>query len=189
MSDDRAPFEALDAYQSGQMEDADAADFESELFELAAAGRHEEAAFVDRLSLIGQYLAPRGGLDVGSSRARIDQLIAAGLRVQVLFPEPGEPSQPLRLPSIDADAEIVVTHVPIDVRGYDSVDVIVERPDGRELKTFREIGFDPLDGTVYAVCEAPLARISMAVGRVRSRIIGKRAGAEHLIAQFETVSG
>jgi hypothetical protein len=189
MSAERPPFEALDAYQTGDMPDAEAASFEEELFAAAAAGGAAEAQFVDRVSLIGQYLAPRGGWDFGSSRARVDALIAAGLRVQVIDPEPGPPGEPFLVPKIDDDAEIVATHVAIDVRGYDSVRVLVEKPDGTELKVFRDIGFDPIDGTVYAVCEAPLARISALQTHLRSHVIGTREGRDHVIAVFETVAG
>jgi hypothetical protein len=189
MSDQRAPFEALDAYQTGDMPEAEAASFEEELFAAAAAGSADEAHFVDRLSLIGQYLWPRGGWDFGSTRARVDELIAAGLRVQVLYPEPGPPGEPARIPEIDDDAEIVATHIAIDVRGYDSVRAIVEKPDGTELKTFRDVGFDPVDGSMYALCEAPLARISAQQRHVRTRVIGTRAGFDHVIAVFETVTG
>lgn len=188
MTDTRAPFEALDAYQAGVMPDAEAAAFEEELFAAAAGGTADEAELVDRLSLIGRYLAPRGGWDMGSSRARVDELIAAGHRVQLLVPQPGPPGQPLVVPRIDDDAELVATHVAIDVRGYDSVDVVIEKPDGTPLKTFRDIGFDPTDGSVYALCEAPLARISAQQKHICSRVIGTRDGAQHLIASFEIVN-
>jgi hypothetical protein len=188
VSDSRAPFDALDAYQAGVMAEPEAAAFEEQLFSAAADGAAHEAQLVDRLSLIGRYLHVRGGWDVGSSRVRVDELIAAGLRVQMLVPEPGGPGQPLIVPRIDDDAEIVVTHVAIDVRGYDSVDVIIEKPDGTPLKTFRDIGFDPTDGTVYAVCEAPLARISAQQSHICSRVIGTRAGSAHVIASFEIVN-
>ena len=189
MSDRLAPFEALDAYQTGEMPEAEAADFEEELFATAAVGDAGEALFVDRLSLIGRYLVPRGGWDFGSTRARVDELVAAGLRVQVLDPEPGAAGEPFRLPKIDDDAEIVATRIAIDVRGYDSVRAIVEKPDGTELKTFRDIGFDPVDGSMYALCEAPLARISAQQRHIRTRVIGTRAGLDHVIAVFETVTG
>ena len=58
----------------------------------------------------------------------------------------------------------------------------------RYLKTFRDIGWDPVDGTLYAVCEAPLARISMQAGHIRTRISGMRDGAKHAIAVFETTT-
>lgn len=189
MTHELAPFEALDAYQSGEMSEAEAAGFEEELFAAAAAGAAAEALFVDRLSLKGQYLARRGGWDFGSSRVRVDELIAAGLRVQVLEPEPGLPGEPVRIPKINDDAEIVASRFAIDVRGFDSVRVIVEKPDGTELKTFRDIGFDPTDGSVYAVCEAPLARISAQQKHLRTRVIGTRAGDDHVIAVFETIAG
>ncbi|RYZ06614.1 MAG: hypothetical protein EOO73_15020 [Myxococcales bacterium] len=185
MTTERAPFEALDAYQSGHMADDEAAAFEEELFLAAGAGTAQEATFLDKMSRILRHLAPRGGLDVGSSRAQVDELIASGLRVQVIEPKRARVAT---YPKIEDDAELVVTHVPIDVRGYDSVDVIIEKPDGEHLKIFRDIGWDPLDGTVYAVCEAPLARIAAAVGVIHSRIIGYRAGEPSVIAEFDTIA-
>jgi len=184
-----APFERLDDYQTGNMADAEAASFEEELFAAAALDAAPEAAFIDKISRLGQFLLPRGGFDIGSTRARIDGLIAAGLRVQLLAPRAEDMiGQVFQLPAIDADAEIVATYLPLDLRGYDSVNVVIERPDGSELKTFRDINWDPVDGSVYAVCEAPLARISAAFGHIRSRVIGKRAGQDHEIAVFETVT-
>jgi hypothetical protein len=184
-----AELEAFDAYLNGEMSEADAPSFEEELFAAAAAGSAPEADFVDHVSRLGSFLLPRGGFDVGSSRARVDELIAAGLRVQMLAPGPeGRVGDVFHLPRIDDQADIVVTHLPIDLRGYDSVNVIVEKPDGTELKTFRDVGWDPHDGSVYAVCEAPLARIAAAAGQIRARVIGKRDGVEQAIGVFETVS-
>jgi hypothetical protein len=182
-----APFEALDAYQCGEMSDADAQGFEDELFAAAALGQADEAKFVDHVTRLGQYLIGHCGFDIGSTRAQVQALLAKGLRVQQLAAGPESLIDGVyQLPKIADDAQIVITHVPLDVRGYDSVDVIVEKPDGTVLKRFREIGWDPEDGTVFAVCEAPLARIAAAVGHIRSTVIGKRADVEHVIATFET---
>ena len=185
MTESHAPFEALEAYLSGEMPDAEAGSFEDALFASAAAGTAEDANFADRIALLGRFLLPRGGFDIGSSRVRVDELIAAGLRVQIIDPEP---AAVVNLPPVRDDVDIVVTHFRIDIRGYDSVDVIVEKLDGTEIKTFREIGHDPNDGTVYAVCEAPLARISLQQRHVRSRVIGTRAGEKHTMAVFESVA-
>lgn len=183
MSEQRQPFEALTDYTSGGMSEQDAAGFEDELFAAAAAGGAGEATFADRVHLITQYLEPRGGLDIGSGRRRVDALIAAGLKVQLLEPEIADV---MPMPPIDPDAEIVVTHFCFDLRGYDSIDVIATLPDGTELKTFREVNIDPEDGTVYAVCEAPLARISAQAGRVISTVVGTRDGRREVIKRFET---
>jgi hypothetical protein len=177
--------EAFVAYETGEMSDAEAELFEAELFAEAAEAGAAAATFVDQVSQVSKHLVPRGGFDIGSSRARVDGLIAAGLRVQVI--EPSRADYP-NLPRIDDDAEIVATHVPIDVRGYESVDVDLEDRDGRPLKTFRDIGWDPIDGTVYAVCEAPLARMAAKRGFIRSRIIGYRGGERHVIAVFDAVN-
>jgi hypothetical protein len=189
MTERDAAFEAFDAYVTGEMSDADAAGFEEELFATAAAGNAAEASFVDHVSRIGAFLLPRGGFDIGSGRARVDALLASGLRVQLLTAGPEAlVGNVYHLPRIEDQAEIVVTHLPLDLRGYDSVNVIVEKADGTELKTFRDVSWDPNDGSVYAVCEAPLARISAAVGLVRTRVIGKRNGLEQPIAEFETIT-
>jgi hypothetical protein len=182
MSEPFKPFERLDDYQLGAMSDADAAAFEDELFAAAAAGAADEAAFVDRVSLIGQYLAPRGGLDIGSSRQRVEQLIAAGYRVQIMAPEPAER---IHFPPIEPDAELIVTQIKLDLRGWDALDVIVERPDGTELKTFRDVSCDPESGNIYALCEAPLARISLLNRHIVTRIMGTRAGKREEIGRFE----
>lgn len=185
MSEPRESLTALDDYQLGIMADAEASGFEDELFAAAAAGSAYEANFIDQLSLLQQYLEPRGGLDIGSTRQRVEQVIASGLRVQVVAPEP---APVVRFPPIDPDAEIVVTHLPLDVRGWDSIDVEVSRKDGPVLKTFRDVNHDPEDGSIYALCEAPLARISTFNGHVVSRVIGHRAGRTETIAIFETIS-
>lgn len=183
MTDGPKPFEALTDYVSGAMSDEDAAGFEEELFAGAAAGGADDARFADRVHLVAQYLEPRGGLDIGSSKKRVDRLIAAGLKVQLLEPEFAPVMQ---MPPIEPDAEIVVTHFRVDLRGYDSIDVIARKPDGTELKTFREINLDPEDGSVYAVCEAPLARISAQAGRMIATVVGTRAGKSEIITRFET---
>jgi hypothetical protein len=180
--------EDLDDYMTGVMSDVDAAAFEESLFWAAAEGRGGEAAFVDKAIRIGQYLEPRGGWDIGSSKARIDALMASGLKVQIIDPEQPAPGEPLRLTPIADDAEIVVTVIRLDGRGYDSLDVLIEKPDGTELKTFRDVSCDPETGHFYAVCEAPLARISTQQRHIVSTIIGTRQGEKHTLARFETLA-
>jgi len=185
----QAPFEALDAYLSGEMPDADARGFEEELFAAADQGTATEAAFVDHVSRLGRYLVGHCGFDIGSTRAQVEELLAKGLRVQMLAAGSANlVGNVYHLPKVDEDAQIVITHVPLDVRGYDSIDVIVAKPDGTELKRFREVGWDPEDGTMFAVCEGTLARLAARAGHVRSTVLGKRGGEEHVIAEFETMT-
>jgi hypothetical protein len=186
VSQSREPFSELVDYESGELSAAEAAELEERLFAAAAAGQAADAAFVDKISLIGQYLLPRGGFDIGSSRARVDALIAAGLRVQLVDPEPAEI---VEIPAVADDTEIFVTLLRMDVRGYDSVDAVIQKPDGTELKTFRDIGCDPETGYVYAVCEAPLARISAKQRHVVTRVIGTRDGVEHTLGVFQSLMG
>ncbi len=186
MSEPRESFAELVDYESGALSEAEAAEFEEKLFAEAAAGAADEASFVDRVALIGRHLVPRGGYDFGSSRAQVDALIASGLRVQLVDPEPTEV---VRIPAVADDTEIFVTLVRLDVRGYDSVDAIIEKPDGTLLKTFRDVGHDPETGFVYAVCEAPLARIASRQRHVIMTVIGTKDGVQHTLGIFESIAG
>jgi hypothetical protein len=185
MTGGRAPFEALDDYVSGDMPDADVAGFEEELFAAAAAGRAAEAEFVDQFVQLGRHLTLRAGFDMGSTRARVDELIAAGLNVQILEPESAADGSHA-FPPIREDAELVVTVIPFDVRGYDSLEVAIERPDGSPLKTFRDVSCDPETGYLYALCEAPLARLSVH-RHVVARIFGKRGRDRHELLVMHNV--
>lgn len=178
----------LDDYMLGVMSDVDAAAFEEGLFSAAADGRAGDAAFVDKVIRMGQFLEPRGGWDIGSSKARVDALLASGLKVQIIDPEAPPAGEPLRLDAIADDAEIVVTVLRLDGRGYDSLDVHIAKPDGTELKTFRDVSCDPETGYFYAVCEAPLARISMKQRHIVSTLIGTRQGEKYTLARFETLA-
>lgn len=185
MSTAHEPFAQLVDYETSGMDDAAAAAFEEQLFADSAEGRALEAAFVDRVTRIGQFLLPRGGWDIGSSKARVDSLIAAGLRVQIIDPPP---SASMQVPPVDDDAEIVVTVFRLDARGFDSIDVVCSKPDGTELKTFRDVSCDPDSGHFYAVCEAPLARIAAKQRHIHTRVIGTRDGQQHTLAEFDTLS-
>lgn len=44
------------------------------------------------------------------------------------------------------------------------------------------------DGTIYSVCEAPLARLCARHERVVARVIAKREGVKQTLAVFETIS-
>jgi hypothetical protein len=84
------------------------------------------------------------------------------------------------------DVEIVVTRLGVDVRGFDHVEVECQTLAGQPIKTFRDVRCDPETGALYAVCEAPLARLSVLAGPVVATVTGVRGGQREVIAGFET---
>jgi len=178
------PLGRLDDYLSGHLGQAEAAAYEDDLFAAAAAGAPESALvdFADRLARMSAALAAAGGFAGGGTRAQVDELGAAGLRVHYVDLGAGGTVQ---FPPWQADTQVVVTRLGIDVRGYDTVDVEVETPAGQPVKTFRDVVCDPSDGALYAVCQEPLARLAFQRGRTISRVIGSRGAQRETVAVFE----
>jgi hypothetical protein len=173
----------LDDYLSGLIPDEPAADFEEELFAAAADGETASLGLVDRIGQFGRYLEARVGLAMGSSRAQVERIRASGLKVEYSELVPGIPVRGRRIAD---DAEIVISRLDVDLRGYTDIEVAVERPDGTLLKTFRDVDCAPEDGALYAVCEATLARMAQSVHTV-ARISATRDGKRELVATLETL--
>ncbi|HEX6766091.1 MAG TPA: hypothetical protein VF103_11450, partial [Polyangiaceae bacterium] len=70
--------------------------------------------------------------------------------------------------------------------GFDAADVVIETAAGEYVKTFRDVSYDPVEGALYGVCEAPLAEISFRRGPIRSRVLAKKGGSATEVAVFET---
>jgi len=173
----------LDDYVSGALPEAEALAYEAELFERAASGVAPEALFVDRLALLGRFLQGRTGLDNGSTRAQVDALVRRGFRVHSIDLGSGGRVEISPWPD---DIEIVVTRLAVDARGFDQVQVECHTLGGQLVKTFLDVQCDPEDGVLYAVCEAPLARLSTLAGPIVATVTGVRSGQRELIGSFET---
>lgn len=173
----------LDDYASGVLEEAEALAYEEELFERAAAGVASDALFVDRLALLGRYLQGRGGFAVGSTRAQVEALHARGFRIHTVEIAAGTRCDLTPFPD---DVEIVVTKIVVDARGFDHVEVECRTLAGQVVKTFRDVQCDPEEGVLYAVCEAPLARLSLLAGPVVATLTGVREGQRVVIGSVET---
>jgi hypothetical protein len=177
------PLAELDDYTSGVMPDAEAEAFEAELFARAAQEAAPEADFLERLRRAAGWIARRGNFSVGTTRAQIDLLLAGNLRT--LFMDFGD-SGSVEIPPLPPDLELFTYRLGVDLRGHDLVDVVVETPDGQEVKIFRDVRPDPNDGALYGVCEAPLAEISFRRGVVISKIMAGQGAERRLVASFET---
>lgn len=174
----------LDDYVSGAMPDAEASAFEEELFVRAADGAAPEAEFAERLRRSVRWIAGRGAFKVGSTRAEVEALLRSGLATT--YVDFGDGKRPVDIAPLPANLELYTYRLGVDLRGYDGVDVIVETPEGEHIKTFRDVSYDPTDGAIYGVCEAPLAEISFRRGTVRSKVMAGHGAERRLVATFET---
>lgn len=174
----------LDDYASGLMPETEADAFEEDLFARAALGAAPEAEFVERLRRAVEWVNQRGPFKVGNTRADIDAVLTSGLKV--VFVDLGDGTAPVDIPPIAPDLDLFTYRLGVDLRGYDFVDVVVESPSGDFIKRFRDVAYDPSDGALYGMCEAPLARISFGRGTVISKVMAGRGAERQLIAAFET---
>jgi hypothetical protein len=189
---DKARLEQVDDYVSGHMDDAEAAAFETAMFEAAgeapAAGVAAEAAFADDLVRMTALYASLGGLVDGATRAQVDALYAAGARVHYVDIVPRADGAPIPFPAWGPDIDVVVARLGVDLRGHGLVDIESVTADGRLIKTFRDVACDPTDGAFYAICQERLARI--AFGRhVVARFISKQGGERRTVAVLDVVPG
>jgi hypothetical protein len=165
--------EHLDDYVTGTMPEDEAAGFEEELFAAAAAGEGaaEDARWFERFQLLVGYLAKGDVLVRGTTAEDVSALVKGGAKVHLVKLEPGTTRYESR-----TDVDVVVTHVPVDVRDYESVEATIENPDGRVLHTFRDCMGDPRTGHLYAICATPLANLAWGGGPRVGRVTGVKRG-------------
>jgi hypothetical protein len=177
------PLAKLDDYTSGAMPDAEAESFEEALFVRAARGEAGEAEFSEGLRRAAEWIVANGTFSVGSTREEVEALRATGARISYLeFGTGGV----VHVPAFPPEFDYLVYRLDVDLRGYDAVDVLVETPDGELIKTFRDVRYDPHEGSIYGVCHAPLAEISFRRGVVVSKVMAGHGAERKLIATFET---
>lgn len=175
----------VDDYQHGLSSEAEAAELEHELFEAAAAGDDADVRYVDALTRAAVFILQHASFDSGT-RAQVDALRAAGARVH--FEDFGAGGSVEVTDWDEGATDVVVFRLAVDLRGYDEIDVEVETPDGRPIKTFRDVRCDPTDGALYAVCEPPLARMAFCKHVRRARVLAKRDSSptRETVAIYET---
>lgn len=172
--------ERLDDYATGILPESDAADFETALFDEAARGEAREADFLEGLLLSLRFIARHGVIGQSFTQSRVEEL-ARKVRMHVIELEPGRTNV---FGAWEKDVEIVVTQLNVDLRGYDRVDVVVERPDGTHVKLFHDTGYDPETGRIYAYCEAPLAAAALLSGPAIARVLAERDGVRTEVARL-----
>jgi hypothetical protein len=168
----------LDEYLSAAMSDSDAAAFEEELFAEAAAGRTEELGYLDGLFHQLRWFSGRGGLSSGFTA----QMIAEWRKL------PGvhhlDITANTEVSAWPAETKFVVYRLAVDLRGYEHVDVELVTPDGEHRKWFRDVSYDPADGALYGVCDAPLAASSFRWEPLVARVEATRGGKREVVAEL-----
>ena len=176
----------LDDYVRAQQRDDDqVAEFEEDLFERALGGDAPELEFRAGLSHALRVMNANGTLELWLRRSQVEALLASDRRV-VFFDLDVKNVAP---PPIPDDAELLITRVPLDLRGVRTLDAEIHTEDGVFLKRMPDIGFDPEEGAVYACCEAELARTAMSaisVNRV-TRVWATRDGERQLLLELRAL--
>lgn len=145
----------LDDYVRGAMDDAEVSGFEEDLFERALAGAAPELTFRTSLGATLRTMSARGTLDLWLTSAGVARLKASSNLEVVVFELDLER---LALPEVPPGTDLLITRIPLDLRGVRRLEAEILTLDGRLVKLMPDIAFDPGDGAVYACCEADLAR-------------------------------
>lgn len=174
----RASLEQLDAYLTGELDDAAADAVEAAMFD---APDDADLAFVDRFTRHGAQLSTRGTFHMGVTRKQLDAIIAAGHEVQLV-----ELPLDQREIEIQLRGDLVVTRLQLGRPDLDLVDVEVTITAHGVSKTLRDVRVDPEDGAIYAACERALAELAWGHGRVITRVLER--GTHALLAELDVVA-
>jgi hypothetical protein len=167
----------LDAYLTGEMNEADADAVEEAMFD---APDDADLAFVDRFVRDGARLSEHGTFDMGVSRAHVESMIAAGHKVQIIdIGPPGSGTVALA-----PDADFVVTKLAFGRTDLDRVDVEIVVVDHQVTKTIKDAFVDTNDGMIYALCERALAELAFGAGRTITKV-RRRDGAREVLATWD----
>lgn len=174
--------DALDDYVRGYGTDAAAETYEEALFARALAGEAPELGFREHVARTLREMRARGTIDLWLTASGVERLSRSGLRVMQFEIDPGR----LNFPDLSGDVDILVTKVPLDLRGVHRLDAEVLSPDGRHLKTMPEIAFEAADGAVFACCEIELARAAAGVPSVTKVWAYDEAGQRRLLGEIRS---
>jgi hypothetical protein len=181
----------LDAYLTGDLADGAAADaLEEAMF---ANPDDPDLAFFDVLNRLGLELADHKTFHMGVTRAELDELIARGDKIHIS--ESGPPNLDVsaaldervapRPMTVSKSADRIVSRLDARLFGHERVDIEMILFDHDSVsKVIRDAIVDPEDGSIYALCEQPLAMIGVSVGHARTRVL-RRDGAKEVLAQWD----
>lgn len=168
----------LDSYLTGEMPDAAADAFEDELF---ASPDDADVAALDRIARHGRRLVEHGTWHAGVTKGHIDKLIADGHVVQLC--DAGPPGATSF--AISKDVEFVCTKLALGRTDHAHVDVEITVTAHDVTKTIKDVLVDPSDGSIYGLCERPLAEL--AFGQVSVVRVRATTGRREQLAEWNLV--
>jgi hypothetical protein len=181
----------LDAYLTGELPDGAAADaLEEAMF---ADPDDPDVVFFDVLARLGLTLAEHKTFHMGVTRSELDELIARGDKIHIS--ESGAPNLPAsatlndrvvpKRMTVSKSADRTLSRLEAGLVGHDRVDIEFVLFDHDNIsKVIRDAVVDPKDGSIYGLCERPLAMLGFSAGPVRTRIL-RRDGAKEVLAQWD----
>jgi len=165
----------LDDYVRGALDEAESDSFEQELFERALTGAAPELGFHASLEATFRAMSARGSLEPWITSKDVARLRGnPALKVAVFELDLEHPVGPEVPPGTD----LLITRIPVDLRGVGRLDAEVYAPSGELIKRMPDVTFDPVDGAVYACCEAELARTAAAAPPSITRVWATGADSE-----------
>ena len=170
----------LDDYLRGHESDDQVQAYEEELFARALADEAPELRFREQVGRTLREMRARGTLSLWLTAREVEEMMKSGLRVARYD------FQESYAPDLSGDIDILITKVPIDLRGVRRLDAEVCSADGKQLKVMPEISFDPADGAVYACCEIELARAAAAANTVTKVWAYDEAGERVLLGELRS---
>ena len=157
-----AALSRLDDYLRAQLPDDQVEAYEEELFARALSAEAPELRFREQLGRTLREMQARGTLDLWLTARDVERMLKSDLRIAQFDLDLENPFAP----DLSGDIDILITKVPIDLRGVRRLDAEVCSAEGKRLKLMPEISFDPADGAVFACCEIELARAAAAAKTV-----------------------
>jgi hypothetical protein len=172
----------LDDYLRAQQPDAEVEAYEEELFARALRGEAKELQFRQELGHRLREMQSRGSLDLWLTARDVERMQQSGLRIARFEVDPENPWAP----DLSGDFDLLITKVPVDLRGVHRLDAEVFSADGKQLKLMPQISFDPADGAVFACCEIELARAAAAAKTVTKVWGYDEAGTRTLLGELHS---
>lgn len=171
----------LDDYVRGHLPEAEADDYEADLFTRALDGAAPELAFRAGVGHTLRAMAARGSLDLWLTARDVERVVQSGRRV-LQFDLAVTPPSEL---SIEGDFELLITRVPLPLEGVRRLEAEVFSLRGERLKVMPDIAFDPADGAIFTCCEAELAR-SAADSKTVTRVYAIDDTGRRLLCELKT---
>jgi len=157
----------LDDYVRRHDTEAQAEEYELELFTRAVEGAAPELEFRSELGRSMRAMNALGTMDIWLTAKDVERVLKSGRRVVQFELDLAAPAAP----DLSEDFDILITKIPLPLGGVRRLEAeLFSAASGERLKVMPDIAFDPADGAVFACCEAELARAASTAPTTITRV-------------------